>query len=105
MQDCSQGHNLDELLRTSKTPEHLAYAYREIRKEVRILSSLKSEFVPELLGVKTSPYTCILLELAPKGSLNAILKEYAGHGSVLQPVTLKCLALQVSQNHFVRASS
>lgn len=97
VQHCSQGHDLDELLRISNNPEHLAYAYREIRKEVHILSTLSSPYVTELLGVKSSPYTCILLELAPKGSLNSILKEYADGGYVLQPITLKCLALQVSQ--------
>lgn len=104
MQDLSLRADLDELLRQSRKPEHLAYAYREIRKEVHVLSNLESPFVTELLGVKINPYTCILLELAPKGSLNSILKEYAGHDSVLQPITLKCLAHQVSESHNVDTS-
>ena len=97
MQDQSLRQDLDDLLRISRNPEHLVYAYREIRKEVHVLSSLESPFVAELLGVKTSPYTCILLELAPKGSLHSMLKEYGYQGAVLQPITLKCLAVQVSQ--------
>ena len=91
--------DLDELLRLSEQPEHLAFAYREIRKEVQFLSSLENPFVTELLGVRTSPYTCIMLELAPKGSLNSMLKGYESHGVVLQPLTLKNLALQVSWIH------
>ena len=104
MQEKSLGADLDDLLKKSREPEHLAYAYREIRKELHVLSSLESPFVTELIGVKTSPYTCIMLELAPKGSLNSILKEYAGCSSILEPITLKCLALQVSQIHNVDTS-
>lgn len=97
IQDHSHGQDLDDLLRISKNPEHLVNAYKEVRKEVHVLSSLESPYFAELLGVKTSPYTCILLELAPKGSLNSILREYGHEDAALHPITLKCTALQASQ--------
>ena len=90
------GWNTNELLQLSQEPENISYAYKEIRKEVYFLSSLSNPYITGFCGVKTHPYMGILLELAPKKSLRSILKEYDACGIVLEPVTLKNTALQVS---------
>ena len=88
-------HSISELLLISKQPKHLLYAYREIRQEVSFLATLNNPFLTELCGVRTNPYMCLLLELAPKKSLRSILKEYKERGLALEPLTLKNTALQV----------
>lgn len=90
--------SVNELLQVSQEPENVSYAYKEIRKEVYFLSSLSNPYITGFCGVKTDPYMGILLELAPKKSLRFILKEYDSHGIVLEPITLKNTALQVSYN-------
>ncbi len=87
---------ISELLEKSKEPHHLLYAYREIRQEVSFLSNLAHPNLAELCGVKTSPYLCLMLELAPKKSLRAILKEYKDYCVEMEPLTLKNAALQVN---------
>ena len=91
------GWNINELLQLSQEPENISYAYKEIRKEVYFLSSLSNPYITGFCGVKTDTYMGILLEPAPKKSLRFILKEYYnGHSIVLEPITLKNTALQVS---------
>lgn len=90
------GWNINELLQLSQDPENISYAYKEIRKEVYFLSSLSNPYITGFCGVKSNPYMGILLEPAPKKSLRFILKEYNGHSAVLEPITLKNTALQVS---------
>ena len=85
-----------ELLDYSKQPKHLLYAYREIRQEVAFLSTLEHANLTQLCGVRTNPYMCLLLELAPKKSLRAMLKEYRDADVVLEPLTLKNTTMQVS---------
>ena len=84
-----------QLLEFSKQPKHLLYAYREIRQEVAFLATLNHPNLTELCGVRTHPYMCLLLELAPKKSLRAILKEYRECNIVLEPTTLKASTMQV----------
>lgn len=84
-----------ELLDLSKQPKHLLYAYREIRQEVAFLSTLEHANLTQLCGVRTNPYMCLLLELAPKKSLRAMLKEYRDADVVLEPLTLKNTTMQV----------
>ena len=93
--DRLENHSISELLVLSKQPKHLLHAYREIRQEVSFLSTLNNPFLTELCGVRTSPYMCLLLELAPKKSLHSMLKEYKECGLTLEPLTLKITALQV----------
>lgn len=69
--------------------------YREIRQEVVFLSALDHPHLTQLSGVRTKPYMCLLLELAPLGSLRLILKEYQQNNLVLEPLTLKTTTLQV----------
>ena len=81
-----------ELLSISRDPKRIAHAYREIRQEVSFLSTLENPFLAQVLCARTAPYMCFLLELAPKGSLHSVLKEYK---VALEPLTLKATALQV----------
>lgn len=90
------GWSINELLQLSQEPENISYAYKEIRKEVYFLFSLSNPYITGFCGVKIDPYMGILLEPAPKKSLRFILKEYSGHSIVLEPITLKNTALQVS---------
>lgn len=93
------GWSISELLQHSQESENINHAYKEIRKEVYFLSSLSNPYITEFCGVKTHPYMGILLELAPKKSLRSMLKEYEDCGVVLEPITLKSAALQVSCLH------
>ncbi len=45
----------------------------------------------------TKPTLCLILELAPKKSLRAILKEYREKKLVLEPLTLKQCSNQIAQ--------
>ena len=95
--------NVDELLETrsirdvlkeSREPRNLLYAYHQIRQEVSFLSNLNHPNLTELCGVKTQPM-CLLLELAPKRSLKAILKEYRERRISMEPLSLKLASEQV----------
>ncbi len=92
---------IGELLELSQQPKHLLYAYREIRQEVAFLSVLEHPNLTELCGVRTSPYMCLLLELAPKKSLRAILKDYRECNEVLEPLTLKSTTMQVRLKEYL----
>ena len=93
--DNLENHSISELLLLSKRGKHLLSAYKEIRQEVSFLATLNNPFLTELCGVRTTPYMCLLLELAPKKSLRSMLKEYKECGLTLEPLTLKNTALQV----------
>ena len=84
-----------ELLNVSMKRENLLRAYQEIRQEVAILANLNHPNLTELCGVRTHPHMCLLLELAPKTSLTAVLKEYKECNFVLEPLTLKTSVVQV----------
>ena len=83
-----------DILKESREPEHLLYSYHQIRQEVSFLSNLNHPNLTELCGVKTQPM-CLLLELGPKRSLQAILKEYRERGLALEPLSLKVASKQV----------
>ena len=84
-----------ELLEISSEPQHLLFAYKQIRQEVAFLSNLKHDHVTRLYGVRSSPHLCLLLELAPRRSLRVMLTRYRNCAAVLEPLTLKKAALQV----------
>ena len=86
--------SIRDILKESREPSHLLYAYHQIRQEVSFLSNLNHPNLTELCGVKTQPM-CLLLELAPKKSLRAVLKEYREKGWALEPLSLKVTAKQV----------
>lgn len=69
--------------------------HREIRQEVSFLALLDHPNLTQLVGVRTSPYMCLLLELAPHGSLSKMLKVYKKYDVMLEPVTLQASIYQV----------
>ncbi len=87
--------SISERLELAKKPEHLKFSYWKIRQEVAFLSHLDHPNLTKLCGVRFNPCMCLLLELAPKGSLYDVLKEYRKCAVVLEPGTLKNTALQV----------
>ena len=90
-----------ELLEISREPQHLLFAYQQIRQEVAFLSNLKHDHVTRLYGVRSSPHLCLLLELAPRRSLRVMLTRYRDCAAVLEPLTLKKTALQVLIEQFL----
>ena len=93
-----QVFSFSEILERLNTPTQLLHAYQEVRQEVSFLSILSHPNLTKLYGVKTSPYPCVILEMAPGKSLDHMLKDYYGCGEVLEPVTLKEASLQVCQS-------
>jgi serine/threonine protein kinase len=91
-----ENSSIDELLEKSKQAGHLLHAYREIRQEVAFLSALDHPHLTQLCGVRTRPNMCLLLELAPLGSLRQQLKDYHHHNLVLESLTLKLTTLQIA---------
>ena len=71
------------------------YVRREIRQEVSFLAVLHHPNLTRLVGARTSPYMCLMLELAPHGSLSKALKVYKKYDVVLEPVTLQHSISQV----------
>ena len=69
-------------------------AYLNARKELSILLTLKHPNIVPLVGVCLKPL-CLLLELAPLGALNEIIKEYRRAGARLSFVTLQKIINQV----------
>jgi len=66
-------------------------SYQMIRKEVSFLSTLHHNNLTQLCGVSTSPFM-LLIELAPLGSLRAIIKEYrAADVALASPVLCKSM--------------
>ena len=94
--DCPLGvdQDISKFLKLSKEHENLEFAYREIRQELSFLSNLKHKNLAKLCGVWTTPYICLVLELA-KQSLRGVFKEYTECSVTLEPVTMRITALQV----------
>ena len=69
-------------------------AYLNVRKELSILLALKHEHIVSLLGVSTHPL-CLVLSLAPQGSLSARLEEYHRKGVKLPVYAIHLIIKQV----------
>ena len=93
----NQANNLTDFLSNYTTS---VQSYREIRKEVSFLSSLHHDNLTQLCGVCTNPFM-LLMELAPLGSLDSILKDYREVNAVLTPSVLQASMCQVSGDQFL----
>ncbi|XP_060809328.1 leucine-rich repeat serine/threonine-protein kinase 1 [Amyelois transitella] len=71
-------------------------AYCGLRQELTILNQLRHPHVVPLLGVCGAPLA-LLLELAPLGALDGVLRSYAGCGARVGPRAARALALQVAR--------
>ena len=69
--------------------------FNNLKKELSILSPLHHENIVELIGVTLTPLG-LVLELAPRGSLRSMLKEFAAEGCRLQPAAIQAVIIQVS---------
>ena len=68
---------------------------RSIRQELSILVPLSHPNVVDLLGIGLSPLR-LLVEFAPKGSLDTILRSYKNAGRKLDAYTMQDTIVQVS---------
>ena len=60
------------------------------------MSPLHHENIVELIGVTLTPLG-LVLELAPRGSLRSILKEFAIASQRLQPAAIQAVIIQVRE--------
>lgn len=68
--------------------------FNNLKKELSILSPLRHENIVELIGITLTPLG-LVLELAPRGSLRSILKEFAEEQTRLQPAAIQAVIIQV----------
>ena len=71
-----------------------------IRREVNFISTLCHPHLTQLSGVRTHPFM-LLIELAPLGSLSAILNKYKRADEVLTPAVLQASVYQVSSYTYI----
>ena len=72
--------------------------FNNLKKELSILSPLRHEHIVELIGVTLTPLG-LVLELAPRGSLRSILKQFAEVQSRLQPAAIQAVIIQVCNDN------
>lgn len=88
--DIQRQFSVDEL----DTQSYKAYkAYLETRREVAVLANIDHSHIVQFFGVRLDPRS-LILEWAPKGSLEEILKTY--EDSSIAPRPLQQLIIQVN---------
>ena len=73
---------------------NIVQGFNNLKKELSILSPLRHPNIVQLFGVSVEPLG-LVLELAPKGDLKAILKEYKEAQNHLQPAAIQAVVRQV----------
>ncbi|KAL7304930.1 hypothetical protein TKK_0002728 [Trichogramma kaykai] len=76
--------------------QYACKAYCTARQELNILLTLKHPNIVPLIGIVISPLA-LVLDLAPEGALNNVLKNYRRSGAKLDPFTLQAIILQVAK--------
>lgn len=76
--------------------QYACKAYCTARQELNILMSLKHPHIVPLMGLCTSPLA-LVLDLAPQGALDLVLRHYRRSGASLEPSTLQAVILQVAK--------
>ena len=74
--------------------------YRTVRQELSILVPVNHSHILRLIGVALSP-RCLLIEFAPKGSLDVVLSDYKKAGRKLDPYSMQVCSIQVSLTFFL----
>ncbi|XP_019849257.1 PREDICTED: leucine-rich repeat serine/threonine-protein kinase 1-like [Amphimedon queenslandica] len=69
--------------------------FNNLKKELSILSPLRHPYIIQLFGVSARPLG-LVLELAPKGSLKSLLKEYSEAQTHIQSSAMQAVTLQIS---------
>ena len=76
--------------------QYACKAYCTARQELTILLSLRHPHIVPLIGVCTKPLA-LILQLAPLGALDAIIREYRRSGAKIDPLVVQRVLLQVSR--------
>lgn len=76
--------------------QYACKAYCMARQELNILLTLKHTNIVPLIGIVISPLA-LVLDLAPQGALDGILKNFRRSGAKLDPYTLQAIILQVAK--------
>ncbi|KAJ8679026.1 hypothetical protein QAD02_014813 [Eretmocerus hayati] len=76
--------------------QYACKAYCTARQELNILLTLRHPNIVPLIGIVISPLA-LVLDLAPEGALNNVLKNYRRSGAKLDPYTLQAIILQVAK--------
>ncbi|KAI6659158.1 Leucine-rich repeat serine/threonine-protein kinase 1 [Oopsacas minuta] len=96
----------DDLLENPENKNEQHYlVYKSCSVEVRVLVQLKHANILQMVGVTVSPY-CILMEIAPQGDLNKMMKLYSKAKSYISSyaITMTCkqVASALSYLHSLR---
>ena len=76
--------------------QYACKAYCTARQELNILLTLRHANIVPLVGIVISPLA-LVLDLAPEGALDNVLKNYRRSGAKLDPYTLQAIILQVAK--------
>lgn len=76
--------------------QYACKAYCTARQELNILLTLRHANIVPLVGIVISPLA-LVLDLAPEGALDNVLKNYRRSGAKLDPFTLQAITLQVAK--------
>ncbi|KAH0560147.1 leucine-rich repeat serine/threonine-protein kinase 1 [Cotesia glomerata] len=76
--------------------QYACKAYCTARQELNILLTLRHVNIVPLVGIVISPLA-LVLDLAPEGALDNVLKNYRRSGAKLDPFTLQSIILQVAK--------
>ncbi|CAH2012003.1 unnamed protein product [Acanthoscelides obtectus] len=76
--------------------QYACKAYCTARQELNILLSLRHPNIVPFVGVCTSPLA-LVLDLAPQGALDLVLRHYRRSGAKVGPYTLQAIILQVAK--------
>ncbi|XP_076250430.1 leucine-rich repeat kinase isoform X2 [Rhynchophorus ferrugineus] len=76
--------------------QYACKAYCTARQELNILLSLRHPNIVPFVGVCTSPLA-LVLDLAPQGALDLVLRHYRRSGAKVGPYTMQAVILQVAK--------
>ncbi|XP_030762504.1 leucine-rich repeat serine/threonine-protein kinase 1 isoform X2 [Sitophilus oryzae] len=76
--------------------QYACKAYCTARQELNILLSLRHPNIVPFVGVCTSPLA-LVLDLAPQGALDLVLRHYRRSGAKVGPYTMQAIILQVAK--------
>ncbi|XP_063703322.1 leucine-rich repeat serine/threonine-protein kinase 1 isoform X2 [Culicoides brevitarsis] len=76
--------------------QHACKAYCTARQELAVLVTLKHPNIVPLIGVCTQPLA-LVLDLAPKGALDVVLRHYRRSGARIGPYCFQALVLQAAR--------
>ncbi|XP_017885653.1 leucine-rich repeat serine/threonine-protein kinase 1 [Ceratina calcarata] len=76
--------------------QYACKAYCTARQELNILLTLRHPNIVPLVGIVVSPLA-LVLDLAPEGALDKVLRNYRRSGAKLDPYTLQSIILQVAK--------